>query len=282
MLIVDAHLDLVHERARVEPGLPAALPEIRERERGKTDKPDRGRGCHLIRGDAQGRDRPVRRHADRALCEPGQIRCRAGTARSRRGHRPRDSSRGIARWRRPASSCRSWTSRVSTHSWLAGARRRIDGHTHRLRPQPRGRRLDHHARASRAGVRPGSARPRTRPTTAPADTRRAPTRRAGCGREAANFWRRWSGSTSFSTPRTSPTRASSRRSTISAGASGPATTIAARSSRTTASSRTSRSHASSTRDAIIGMPLDAWMMVPGWVRGTVHAAEHGRDAADDD
>jgi len=22
------------------------------------------------------------------------------------------------------------------------------------------------------------------------------------------------------------------------------------------------------RDAIIGMPLDAWMMVPGWVRGT--------------
>src|SRR6187455_2939669 len=44
MLIVDAHLDLSMNALEWNRDYRRPLPEIRERERAKTDKPDRGRG----------------------------------------------------------------------------------------------------------------------------------------------------------------------------------------------------------------------------------------------
>ena len=106
-----------------------------------------------------------------------------------------------------------------------------------------------------------------RRTTDRAPTRRARTRPAASATADASSCGRCASSASSSTRRTCATTASGRRSTSSTGRSGRATTTAARSCRTTASSRTSMIRALVARGAVIGVALDAWMIVPGWVRG---------------
>ena len=66
-LIFDAHLDLAMNALEWNRDLTRPIDEIRARERGLTDKPDRGRGTVSFSRDAARPRRPVRRDADRAL-----------------------------------------------------------------------------------------------------------------------------------------------------------------------------------------------------------------------
>ena len=54
MLIFDAHLDLSMNALEWNRDLTRSIDEIRARERGKTDKPDRGQGTPLVSGTGIG------------------------------------------------------------------------------------------------------------------------------------------------------------------------------------------------------------------------------------
>ena len=128
-----------------------------------------------------------------------------------------------------------------------------------------------HARASRTGSRRRPARDRTGALRSGhlrawhgRDGRHRRTRPRAAARDA-------SGSGSSSTRRISATTVSGRRSTRSTGRSGRATPTAARSCRTTGSSRDDQIRALVERGAVIGVALDAWMMVPGLGARQEHA-----------
>ncbi len=218
------------------------IDEIRQREAGMTDRPDRGRGTvsfdELRRGGVGVVvATQIARYVKRSNRLPGwhspeqawamtqaQLAWYREMERARRDARDRDA-RGAGRARRGMGG---------------GSRSAGGAPAHRLRAQPRGRRLAGDARPRRARLarrpsrhRPGALRAghlRARHRRHRRHRRRRPVAAEGDGAPRA----------SSSTPRICATTASGRRSTPLAGASGPATTTAARWCRTTASSATTR------------------------------------------
>ena len=79
MLIFDAHLDLAMNALEWNRDFSRPIDEIRARERGMTDKPDRGHGTVAF-PRCGGAASAVRRDADRALCAPGQPAARLALA----------------------------------------------------------------------------------------------------------------------------------------------------------------------------------------------------------
>ena len=82
MLIFDAHLDLAMNAMEWNRDLRLPLPEIRRREKGLQDKPDRGKGVVCFPGNAARSDRLVRRHADRPPRQAGQSAARLAFPRA--------------------------------------------------------------------------------------------------------------------------------------------------------------------------------------------------------
>ena len=160
-LIVDAHLDLSMNALEWNRDLTKSVFDIRAREAGRTDKPDRARGTVAFPEMRRGKVALCRRHADRALRRAREstsglalagagLGADAGTARvvSRDGSARRDAPD-----HRPAVA--------------QSASRRMDARprgasSDRLHPEPRRRRLDRQPSASgaRLRLRPARGRPR--------------------------------------------------------------------------------------------------------------------------
>ena len=71
MFIIDAHLDLSMNAMEWNRDLRLPVADIRARERGMTDKPDRAKGTVSLPELRQGRDRVGGGDADRAVCGAG-------------------------------------------------------------------------------------------------------------------------------------------------------------------------------------------------------------------
>ena len=274
MLIFDAHLDLSMNALEWNRDLTRGIDEIRARERGKTDKPDRGNGTVSL---AEMRKGSV------GLCVATLIARYVKPANPLPGfHSPEIAwaqTQGQLAWYRAMEEAGQMVpdprpaQRSNAHArlWQESAGRRAD----RLHPEPGGSRLDSHARPSRAGLRARPARDRARPITARAPMRKARTSPADWVHAAASCWPRWSDWASSSTPRICATTVFGKRSITFTGHVWASHNNCRALVDDTRQFTDEQLKALIARGAVIGGALDAWMMVPGWIRGKTTPHEAG-------
>ena len=156
MLIVDAHLDLAMNAIEWNRDLSRPIDEIRAREHGHTDRPDRGKGTVSFAEMRRGGvglcvATQIARYSTPESPVSGMAFARAGLGDDPGAARlvPFD---GGARRAGAGTRCR----RARSAPRPVGERRL--GRAHRLRPQPRRRRLarDHRAPRTRVRARPAS------------------------------------------------------------------------------------------------------------------------------
>ena len=263
-MLIDAHLDLAMNALEWNRDLSRPIDEIRGREQGMTDKPDRRLGTvsfgELRRGDVGlVVATQIARYVAPGNPLPGwhsQEQAWAMTQAQLAWYREMEARDEIAQVRDRA------TLEAHLGQWQAGGGARPIGYILSLEGADSLVTLKHLERAYAAGLRavgPGHYGPGVyaQGTNATGDLGRrgrellAEMERLGIILDVTHF----------------ATTACATRSITSTARSGPAIRTAGRWCRTTASSRTTSIREIVRRGGVIGVAFDAWMLVPGWERG---------------